>query len=84
MSSPTTARKPPILEAGPLEQAAELVEGFALPRSLAALDGLAAESPQSQRLAALDEAAAAADALADECRLIDEEISRYLELRAKD
>ena len=85
MSSQSTARSLPVLEASPLEQAAELVEDFVLQQSLASLDKLvAAPAEQAAGPGALDEALAMAAALRDQSRLVDEEISRDLGVQQRD
>lgn len=84
MSSQSTARSLPTLEASPLDQAADLVDEFALQRSLEALSQLTAVRPQAKSPRSLDEVAAMAESLADQCRLVDEEIARYLAVQQKD
>ena len=84
MSSPSTARALPALEASPLEQAAELVEDFVLERGLEALDRLHAAPTPLQGPEALAEAAAMARSLTEQSRLVDQEIARYLKLGQQD
>ena len=84
MSAQSPARSLPVLEASPVEQAAEMVEDFVLQRSLEALGRITFEQSDAKPTLSTEEAVTMAASLTEQSRLVDEEISRYLAVQKRD
>jgi hypothetical protein len=79
MSSPTPLLKFPVHEPTTLDQAADLVEDFALQTSIDALAALPRAGQEEDSRAVIAAAREQALALTEQSRLVEEELARFLE-----